>query len=957
MLRRLLILAAFAAYVAGPARAADPRRDKIIGIIEEELREVTRLSKQREDRDPELLMRVAELHMERARLQREAEHERFLALTAEQRRSADEKAYYAQSNRSFQAANQWAEAVVKRFPQHRDIADVYYVLAFNHRELKDYRSSQHYLTLATQKARKDTPTYHKSQLALAETYYNKQEYAKAIPLYESALSKLNATWWTKDAFNLAWCHYRVKNYDRAIALMKEIHKRSGDNRYINMRYFVERDLGVFFVDARRPDEAIAWYKGQGIDFSSHMLKIAKVYIAQGKFTQAEDMLGVAEQVAKTPDAKAELWLTQLDLFDKYGKVARHYAAASSLVPMGESGKLDGDQAKRLEYHVSKKAAELQKSAASDLYKNVPAERRQRAQRANDYFALLARLKPGKAAEPAFYQAETSYAIGDYAAALSGYMKAHQAAEKEGNSKMRQQAMEGLLAALAQPSLPTAAAAPYYVPVYEAFLKNESNTARAQTVRKKLYKVHMQSNNVEAAEKVLADYAKKHPEDFKSQEAMLAGIMDEYRKKKDYARIKGFVAQINAGTYKVSQKYADALRQMMTKIQIEDAQKSLDKGDKSTALTAYLRIYKNPESTPRAKANAAYNLAALYYEAGDAAQSYSWAVVALQEMDAGEVRQFADSFLAISTNLFLRQRFQQSADLGMRAVAKLCQQGVSSKNTAFKNAAFLWLAEGKIEKAEETLSLGVRCGVDTAPLNEVRLELAKEYSRDKRWESLEAVVNPVLSSPSHAPAALVHLAKLADIHREMGDEAKSTQWDRRFQEIHQSAKARNAEIPVEALDIVAQRLLARLEAKRAPLARPLEFPEQKFNQAVKAKLTLLDSLTGDVQEVQKTGSGRGIVRAYGLLVSAYEDFASELKAFTPEGKSPEYLSSFRKAMEGVWAPILQTAKKRRQEAWKLVREHQILSPDNFGLIAPQGSALVPRYERKTPMVLMDRGGRQ
>lgn len=934
----------------------DDRRNRIINVIEEELREVTRLSGQRNNSDPELLLRVAELHLEKARLIRESENEKFLEVPVEKRRTINEAQYFSNSTRSFQAANQYASAVTKKFPRYREIADVYYILAYNSRELKNYKQSEYYFDLARKRAPKNSMTSFKAQLALADSYYNKAYYSKAIPLYESSLSKLNETWWTKDAFNLAWCYYRVRNYSKAISLMQDIHKRSSDQRYINMKYFVERDLVIFYVDAKRSQEAIAWYKSQGIDYSNQLIKIVKVLTAQGKFTQAEQLINEAAKIQRTSEGRIEVLSLQLELFDKFQKIPNHLNAATELTGFSEKKMLSDGQKKVLEYQVAKKAAEMQKAASSNVYKNVKKTRLLRANQANSYFALMIRLNPAKSAEPLFFQGETSYSAGLYSQAMDYYLNAHTAANKESNSKISSQAMEGMLASLGQKGFPAKQAEQYYIPVYTKFLESDPKSTRAKIIRQKLFKVYMDRKDIPNAEKVMAEYASLYPQDFKTQEAMLAGIMDDARAKKDFLRFKSFVVQINEGKYKVSVKYANALRQMMTKIQIEDAQAALDKGDKANALRSYIRIYNGVDSTPRAKANAAYNLAALYYEASDLTESYKWAAMAIQEMTAPEVKKFVDSFLTIGTNLFLRQRYQQSADLGTRTLGKLCKQGVSAKNTAFKNAAFLWLSEKNLEKAEEVLNLGIQCGIDQQNLNEVRIELAKEYQALKRWDSLQQVILPVASSKSQAPQAIVFLNALKESYQGVGDSANANLLNNKIQSIYRDAKSKNLSIPVEALDLIAYGMMPKLLQKQAQLnTMTLSFPEESFNNTVKRKLVLLDSLTADVNDIQKTGSGRGMVKAYKILINCYENFATELSQFTPEGKSADYVTSFKKAMAGVWTPILQTAQKRRGEVRNLINKNNILSEDNPEMLGAQNSSFVPQYQFVQNMVLMDRGG--
>ncbi len=65
MLKHLIvvILLIVTTNIWGAKISGDERRSRILDIIDEELSEVTRLSKQRGNRDPELLLRAAELNL------------------------------------------------------------------------------------------------------------------------------------------------------------------------------------------------------------------------------------------------------------------------------------------------------------------------------------------------------------------------------------------------------------------------------------------------------------------------------------------------------------------------------------------------------------------------------------------------------------------------------------------------------------------------------------------------------------------------------------------------------------------------------------------------------------------------------------------------------------------------------------------------------------------------------
>jgi hypothetical protein len=170
----------------------------------------------------------------------------------------------------------------------------------------------------------------------------------------------------------------------------------------------------------------------------------------------------------------------------------------------------------------------------------------------------------------------------------------------------------MLASLGQSSLPKKVADSYFIPVYTRFLSFDAKSERANTIFVKLFNAQFEAKDITGAEGTLVTFARNFPQDFKTQEGMLAKVMEYYRTKKDYGKIKSYVSDINDGKFRVSKKYADALRSLMTKIQIEGVQQSLERGEKDVALKGYHRIYDNSESTPKAKVNAAYNLSALYY---------------------------------------------------------------------------------------------------------------------------------------------------------------------------------------------------------------------------------------------------------------------------------------------------------------------------------------------------------
>lgn len=956
MLKALILTLLFTCQLS-IAASIDQRRAEILRIVDEELSEVTRLAQQQDYRSPDTILRISELNLEKARLWKEVENEKYLAIEPNQRRNIDRKSYFKKSEDLFENANKYAQMVVQKFPSYKDIGEVYYILAYNNKELGKYEDSKKYFRLAAGKTNPNSQISFKSKLALADSLFNEHKYEEAIPLYEASLSKIKEKWWTKDAFNLAWCYYRVRNYDRAISLMKEIYSKSGDNKFINMRNSVERDIGIFYVDANKVDDAVKFYNSIKINYTEQFIKIASALVTQGKFAQADLILEKAAKFEKDRDRKIMIFLTQLDLFDKYGKVESHLEVSKALLALHLQKPLIEDDLKKFSYHVNKKAAELQKTTASDTYKEVPKVRKLKAEQSIAYFDIASKLNPSEKAEKVFYQGETAFAASDFAQAINLYIQSFDSALTSKDKKIVSQSLEGMLASLSQKSMEGKASEKYYNPVYTRYLKVDQKSERASSIYLKLFNTQVDSSDYVGAEKTLSEFAENFPSDFKTQEGMLAKIMEHYRQKKNYSKVKGFIADINTGKYKVSKKYAEALRSLMTKIQIEGVQQSLEKGQKDVALRGYHQIFDNPESTPKARTNAAYNLAVLYYELGNSTQSYNWAIKATDEMDEQDVLKFSDSLLSISAGFFLRQNFEMSSDLSQKVLKRLCKQNSSNKNIAFKNAVFISLANGDLEKAIEIKAMGKECLLPDQVVSEVSFELLKDLQKAKSWERFEQELSELELNSKNWPHLIKPVDELRKVYVNLGDTARANEYDQKIWKFYHQSKTQKLEIPVEALDLISFRLLFKVAEMKQKISEvKLQFPENEFNNILKRKLQQLDQLSSQVNEIQKTGSGRGIVDAYKYVIEAYEELGNEVRTFTPEGKGPEYVDTFKKAMEEVYKPLLASAQKFRGEVRKLINDNKILSLNNFNVIQGADNSY-KRYRTIKEAVLMDRGGKR
>ncbi|GAB4407948.1 MAG: hypothetical protein OHK0056_08560 [Bacteriovoracaceae bacterium] len=952
----VILLSIFGSSIAF-ADSVEQKRDRLLEIVDEELRETTRLNKQVGSRNPTLLLRVAELYLEKARLIRERENKEYLVLSPEKRNQVDKKRFFRGSEEYFIKAQKTCYFILKRFPKFNNKADVYYILAYNAKEFQRNKEALGFFQKAVRSSGKNPETTLKSKLALAEMYFNQKEFAKAIPLYEETLRNKKQRWWTKDAYNLAWSYFRVGKKTQALNLMNEVHKLSANNYYVDMRNEVERDLSFFYADVGQAEKAIAFYKSIGKDITGKLISVAKYLKDQGKFTQAEKALITAQKYAETEESKIAIHVELLSLYEKYGKLKEHYESSAFIVEGYKNGKLSADQLDMVKYHVNRMSALLLKQVANKAYASQLRMRREKASYAARYFELAAELEPNKAEDAYYYAAEAYYADEKFDNSLKYYNQAFELAEKNNNQKIRKLALEGMMASLGKEGVSKQAEEEYLVKAYEEYLKSGANKAQANKILQRLFSVSMQKGDVAKAEKALIAYKNYYPDQIGTQEAMLGKIMDHYKAKGDRQSMMNWAQKVNDGEFKVSPKYAERLKVTVLAMQFEGVEKATRSGDKKQALAGYLRIYKSPEATSDAKMNAAYNMAVLFSELDNAQYTYRWLKQALEMMQPSDVQNFDSSMLLMATKIHERRLHSQAAELNTLLFNKLCSTKSKNKPAFYKNATLLWLADKKYENAIKVSDAADFCKISESVQEDVKEKIIEVLADDRQFSALQNYIYAHANDKRLIPSLVYPSFQLSDALLDAGRRSDAEEWVNRAMKFYQQAIAQKSKVQLEALDRVALIKMKRLEGLVNQNANiQLSFPEDRYNTLLKQKFALLDQITNEALAIFNIGSGKGVVKAYTLMTKSYDQTAQEILNFKPEGKSPEYVDSFFKSMQSIALPLRNKAAEFKREAISQIVKNDILSEDN-SIYTLNSKYPVPIFRPLRPGVLMDRGGGQ
>lgn len=940
------------------ARAADidKRRDGIINLLNEELTEVTRLSSQVDHQNPNLLLRMGQINLEKARLLKEKENDTYLSISPEERSKKNKEAYFQNSKQFFINAQKVCLQIIERFPNYKAIGDVYYIVGQIAKETNQDDKAKKYFEMAIQKQGGDPVSKNKSKLAMAEMLFNSKEYSKAMPLYEDSMDP-KSRWWTKDSFNLAWCYFQTGKYDKAINLMREVFEKSSNGQYVDMSNVASRDLGLFYAEAGKTDEAINFYKKIGKNFSEQLLKLGRHLIDQGKTTQAENALNEALKYEQNDEAKKEIYITQLALFDRYGRFDKHLETSEQLVKLHERGLLNQDDITVLKFQAGKMGAILQKQATDITYKHDAPLRKKKAEQSIAYFAIVGKFEQAKTVESTYLQAETLYGSEQYEASLKYYEAAYDQAAKKPDAKYLKLSVEGMLAVLGQKELSEKTKEKYYEQVYVRYLNYDPKSERSKEIYQKLFNVYTDKKDLANSERVVTAYRKNFPDDVLTQEKMLEFILAGYSKSNP-EKFKEWLGKINSGEFVVTPKFAERLRTELTAVQLSDAQKLEDSGKKNDAIKNYHNVYTSKDSTAEAKETAAYNLAVLFYKAHSEKQYYYWAAASLAFMKAEKIKKYEETFETMATELFYRQEFDAARDLSIRAMKKICNANMASKPVYFKIATQVLISENRLEESAAAIDEGERCKIEPKHLNEARFLLMDALIKDQRYEMFNKTLNELESQPILAGKLIFYYSELMKAYQKAGNSELASSCYRKMFSSYEAAQKAKSEISANSRDIIAHYNLLEME-KQVKQFNDLRitFPEDVFNKTMKKKFQQLEDIKNAMEKIFLVGSGKGIVRAAQLTVEAQQKFVKEVKEFTPTGKEEGYVKAFKKDMDKNMAPILQDSLTLISETKRAIKDEKILSHDNNWFLSDRRFPIELEYRYVYDGVTMDRGGKK
>jgi tetratricopeptide (TPR) repeat protein len=962
----MLAPAAFAISQQELAQVTTPQEAKIDQFRNAEIKQlqvVLSRSAARE-KQPDLLLRLAELYTEKYRLYFGKENDiwskqmdAYLQLPLAQQKSRRRPVLDTSTSKRWlaQAVNTLEKIPVQKTSYER-IDEVYYFLGFNQWELgKKNAASRAFEKIVT--------SYPKSRFApeayryLGDFAFAQREFRDSRKYYEQAARAGNTPARPRVLYGLGWSQFKLKDYKRAVSTMREaILAGRNNSEAAKAGLALQRDaaesLALFYSEGGDADSAADFFTdlfGEG-EALPVLRKLAQNYQSQGKYAKA---LGINKQLLSMGGAAAKegeeqrfgIMVDSLNVAVTKGDRARQAALLKSMTAefVTNSKEPNPERVEILRTQVRKAATFAHREANKSKHPQDAFDRADDLYRL--YLSAFARwVKPDDAAEIRFYLTDVLSQLNRHREAATEYKAILDLAQTDpAYKKYAKDSAASLVYSLdayfkskgAGKAL-SKADADQLIAAIDSYVQAYPNDKEVPKYLARASGVLVTSGRSEEARPRLLDMIARYPKSAEAWDAATT-LLKEADKRNDTDDLESLTKAFLANSALMSQDkkgtFHAKLESIASRASFSKVQKVEENKDFAGAAAAYEKLAESAKDAEvrRVSLN---NAAVSYAKLGDKANELRVYKKILQSSPGNSAAEKA--ILGMASEHFLSGRYSEAADVFEDYYQiyepKLTSLKAHSQSTAVesvRSAALLRRALKQNDKAAEDFKLIVNAankGVGSAKeaAGEFLFDLAKKFREEGNAPEAIRHFQKYSSAFPDGPHVAGSTMETAILYGQLKEEEKAQSY---LRTTISKVKAKGKRASAEELGYAAHarlELLGPLEA--AYENATLNLPEKRLKADINAKLAALERLNKGYIEVMEFGDGTWGVEAFRRMALVYKSFAQKLEAApVPSEYSVEDKAKFRAQLKTVAAPIYQKVVETLDTVLQKGEQLQVVGP--------------------------------
>lgn len=906
----LLLTLIFTSVSAKPKKVS--KWHALMKLIDQEISTINRARK----KTSSLKYRLLELQSEKIKLWKQKENESFVKMGLAGKKISRKKAF-KKTLALYEKARKQGLSILKSHPRSPYRPAIYYTLALNSRDYAYDDKEFTYLRSALALSPKGSEIKYLTRTSLAEYYYNKKKYKKAVELYDIVTKNLDDEWHTKNLYNYGWCLLKTHKFEKAISTLEHAYDLSSKDFYIDFRGQIMGGLVNFYVLGKQIERGKNFILSKVDDKYDALFSYLKKVANKGYKKESIELIALTEKYIdpKQKDIQlADLRLFQFDFHKQFNEKYKMHEISKAISKL----KLTDYQQEDITYKISEEVGTQQLILKNEYTKEDGTYTASRLTTIISYFDLLSGFDKKNKAKYLYYSAETLYTVADFKKALTYYKEAVETQqETKSDLDINEKAIDSIFSCIDLGKFSKVQKTAELEYAYTKHITIWPKSQKSFIIYPKLFSLYLFSERFDKSQATIDVFHTNFPKSINEQRTLFKQQIDYFIKKENINLIADKINLMYKGYLNFSFEDTKKTEKILADILFNRYQELSVAGKKDEAIAGYKEIFYKKKYPKSVRADAAFNMGIIYIDLLDSSRGVKWFKKSFPLFTIKEKIQRREYMEKVSLRSSLLQDFLNAANIQKIVLQLFCHEDKQKNLDSYNKSIVYDLANDYVTKAMFTYNKYKTC-----------------IPKENKW--IDDYILTHLYMMNHE-ADLEQFAASSRIKNEFKDKLgvyfENLYWKyygkNKRKEILYSSKI--SDLNCKSCQIFTQSKLG-LEKLDQSINKHLKekvrigktFDPEAFNTALSNRLTSIQPILKQGDNLLAMAHPEISVMAYDKLTSFVEDFATEIKNIEVPVDDKDFQKQFRAQMISVSSQIGSQSANYKKQANQFVSSNNILT---------------------------------